>query len=96
MGMTPALSRGMARFTGGSQNSQSVRDRLRSIEVITFGIVLIVAGGVALSLKWITSSWLRAEHLPVGVVAKAFVIMGLITAMRLEVVPFSRTVFHWI
>ncbi len=82
MGMTPALSREMARFTGGSKNAQSVRDLLRSIEIITLGIVLIVAGGVALSSKWIATSWLRAETLPVEVVAKAFVIMGLITAMR--------------
>ena len=32
MGMTPTLSREMARFTGGSHSAQSIRDLLRSIE----------------------------------------------------------------
>ena len=31
MGMTPTLSREMARFTGGSSDGQSLRDLLRSV-----------------------------------------------------------------
>ena len=48
MGMTPTLSREMARFTAGSQSAQSIRDLLRSIEVITFSIAMVIAGGIAL------------------------------------------------
>jgi len=82
MGMTPTLSREMARFTGGSHSAQSIRDLLRTIELITLGIALLIAGGVALGSNWIASSWLKAEALPLEVVAQAFAIMGLVTALR--------------
>ena len=82
MGMTPTLSREMARFTGGGRTAESIRDLLRSIEIIGLGIALLIFGGVALSSNWIASSWLQAENLPVDDVARAIVIMGLVTALR--------------
>lgn len=82
MGMTPTLGREMARFTGGSHSAQSIRDLLHSIEVIAIGIALLIAGGIALSANWIATSWLQAESLPTEVVAQAFVVMGLVTAIR--------------
>lgn len=82
MGMTPTLSREMARFTGGSHTAESIRDLLRSIEVIALGIAILFAGGVALGSNWLAGSWLKAEALPVPVVAQAFALMGLVTAMR--------------
>lgn len=82
MGMKPALGREMARFTGGAHNAQSIRDLLRSIELI--GIA--VAGGVALVIwaasGWLASHWVTAKNLPVDVVAHAFAVMGVVTALR--------------
>jgi O-antigen/teichoic acid export membrane protein len=54
MGMTPARSREMARFTGGAHNAQLIRDLLRSIEIIGFGMAILVALGI-----WAASEWLR-------------------------------------
>lgn len=82
MGMTPTLSREMARFTGGGHTAESIRDLLRSIEVMAFGIALLIAGGIAFGSTWIATHWLTAEKLPVEVVAQAFAIMGLVTALR--------------
>lgn len=82
MGMTPTLVREMARFTGGTHSNESIRDLLRSIEIIAWGMAVLIAGGVALGSGWIATSWLKADALPVGVVAQAFVIMGLVTALR--------------
>lgn len=82
MGMTPTLSREMARFTGGSHTAVSIRDLLRSIEAIALGIAVLIAGSIALSADWLASSWLQAENLPVEVVAQTFAIMGLVTALR--------------
>ena len=82
MGMKPALGREMARFTGGAHNAQSIRDLLRSIEVIGIAI----AGGVALAIwgmsGWLASHWVTAKTLPVEVVAHAFAVMGVVTALR--------------
>ena len=82
MGMKPALGREMARFTGGAHNAQSIRDLLRSIEVIGIAI----AGGIALGIwaasGWLASHWVTAKHLPVEVVAHAFAVMGVVTALQ--------------
>ena len=82
MGMTPTLGREMARFTGGSHSARSIRDLLRSIEILALGVALLIAGGVALGSNWIATSWLKAEALPTAVIAQAFAIMGLVTALR--------------
>lgn len=82
MGMTPTLSREMARFTGGSRSAESIRDLLRTIEVIASGIAFLMAAGIALASNWIATSWLKAEALPTETVAHAFAIMGLVTALR--------------
>jgi len=82
MGMTPTLVREMARFTGGIQSNESIRDLLRSIEIIAAGFAILTAGGVAMGSNWIATSWLKANALPVDVVAQAMCIMGLVTALR--------------
>jgi len=82
MGMTPTLSREMARFSGGSHTAGSIRDLLRSIEIIALVIAIFIACGIALCSDWLASSWLKANGLPVDEVAKAFAIMGMVTALR--------------
>lgn len=82
MGMTPTLSREMARFTGGGHTPESIRDLLRSIEIIVICLAIFIAAGIFLVSNWLASSWLKAENLPIPVVAQAFAIMGLVTALR--------------
>lgn len=82
MGMKPVLAREMARFTGGGSTIEFIRDLLRSIEFMALGVAALICGGVALASTWLASDWLRAETLPIPVVAQAFTIMGLVTALR--------------
>lgn len=82
MGMTPTLGREMARFTGGSHSNESIRDLLRSIEIIAVAVAVLIAVGIATGANWIATDWLRAETLSTDVVAQAFAIMGLVTALR--------------
>lgn len=82
MGMTPTLNREMARFTGGTHSATSIRDLLRSIEVIALGIAALVGLGIWAASGWLASDWLRAQNLPIDTVAKAFAIMGAVTALR--------------
>src|ERR1035437_552718 len=80
MGMRPALGREMARFTGGAHNAQSIRDLLRSIEVIGICIAGSVALGICFASGWLASHWVTVKNLPVEVVARAFAVMGVVTA----------------
>jgi O-antigen/teichoic acid export membrane protein len=82
MGLAPALSREMARFTGGQHSPESIRDLLRSVEFVTIGMALVVACLMAIGSRWIAEYWVRTEQLPVGTVTEAFAIMGLVTALR--------------
>ncbi len=82
MGMSPTLSREMARFTSGAHSATSIRDLLRSIEFIALGIAILMSLGIWAVAGWLASDWLRAEKLPVETVAQAFAIMGVVTALR--------------
>lgn len=82
MGMRPALGREMARFTGGAHDAQTIRNLLRSIEVIAFAIAVAVALGIWAASGWLASNWLNVKNLPVDIVVKAFSLMGVVTALQ--------------
>lgn len=82
MGMAPTLGREMARFTGGSQSNEGLRDLLRSIEIIGMGVAILIATLVVTGSHWIAKSWLDAETMPDGEIAQALAIMGMVIALR--------------
>lgn len=82
MGMTPALGREMARFMAGAHSSESIRDLLRSIEIVAIAIAALMTCAVAWGAKWIATTWLKADGLPLEVVMQGFAIMGLVIGLR--------------
>jgi O-antigen/teichoic acid export membrane protein len=82
MGITPTLGREMARFTSGTHSKESIRDLLRSVEFVAVGIAFLICVSVALGANWIATSWLKADALPVEMMARAVAIMGLVIALR--------------
>ena len=82
MGLTPTLGREMARFTGGNHSAESIRDLMRSVELIALGIAVFIVVGIAFSADWIATTWLKADNLSNHVVRQAFVVMGFVTAIR--------------
>ena len=82
LGLTPAIGREMARFTGGGHDAQSIRDLLRSVEIATFAMAIFIAVGIGLASGWLATTWLHAERLPAEIVAQALTIMGIVVAMR--------------
>jgi O-antigen/teichoic acid export membrane protein/glycosyltransferase involved in cell wall biosynthesis len=82
MGMTPMLNREMARFTAGAHNVKSIRELLRSIEIICFCLATAIALGIWGSSGFIATGWLKAQHIPAGVIADAIAIMAFVVALR--------------
>ncbi|MCQ9376038.1 oligosaccharide flippase family protein [Methyloversatilis sp. XJ19-13] len=82
LGMTPTLTREMARFTAGSHSARSINDLLRTLEWICVamaaGIVLVIWGVSG----WLASDWLQPGALPVSSVADAIALMGIVIALR--------------
>ena len=82
MGMTPTLNREMARFTAGAHTPQSIRDLLRSLEIVCFGVAALIGVLIWAASGWLAADWLRADKLPLDVVAQAIAIMGGVAALR--------------
>jgi len=82
MGITPTLNREMARFTAGSHSPQSINDLLRSLEVICFTLAVFIALSVWAGSGYLANDWLKAEQLPIEVVAHAIAIMAFVVALR--------------
>src|SRR6266516_1132625 len=82
VGLTVAIGREMALFRGGGHDAHWISDLLRSVEIAGLGVALLVASGIWAASGWLASGWLHVETLPVGAVADAFRIMGVVAAMR--------------
>jgi len=82
MGMAPTLNREMASFTAGKHTSQSIRELLFSIEVISIGIALLIIMVMLVTSSWLAMHWLQADQLPIDTVKKTIAIMGIVAALR--------------
>jgi O-antigen/teichoic acid export membrane protein len=82
MGMTPTLGREMARFKAGTHSRESIRDLLRSIEIIAILIAAVMSCSSILGANWMATSWLKPDELPVEMVIQAFSVMGLVIGLR--------------
>ena len=58
MGLSPTLSREMARFSAGAHSAQSIRNLLRSLEIIYGGVALAIVLIVWLAAPWLVDHWL--------------------------------------
>lgn len=81
-GMTPTLTREMARFTAGAHSPQTIRNLLRSIEIPCFGIAALIALTLWAGSGYLSTHWLNAEHLSTAEVARAISMMALVVALR--------------
>ena len=82
MGMTPTLGREMARFTAGAHSEQSIRNLLRSLEVVCLAIAIMMGIGVWAASGWLAGDWLKAEKLPTVVVRGAIGVMAVVLGLR--------------
>lgn len=82
MGLTAALGREMARFTGGNYSSQAIRTLLRSVELVLCALMLtIVTIGTATS-DLVARNWLQTRDLSPDVVSQALSTMYIVISLR--------------
>jgi O-antigen/teichoic acid export membrane protein len=82
MGMTPTLSREMARYTAGAHSAQSIRDLLRTLEWMCAAIAITIGVVIWFCSHWLSTHWLQAEKFPIEVISQAVSVMGLIIPLR--------------
>jgi O-antigen/teichoic acid export membrane protein len=83
LGMTPTLNREVARYNADSDDSQSIWDLLKSLEIIVFALAIFISFVVWLVSGWFAQNWLQPETIPFSSVSAAVEIMGIYGALRL-------------
>lgn len=82
-GLSPTISREIARSTASSLENHLIKDLIKTIEVVVYivgGVSLVV---IALSSEWISSRWINAKSLTNHEVNDSVKLMGLVIAARL-------------
>lgn len=82
MGMTPTLTREMARYSAGAHSTESIRDLIRSLEVICFSLAILIISSIWLSASWLSVHWFHSEKLSENEVSQSISIIGCVVAFR--------------
>jgi len=84
MGMKPALGRETAKISENhdSESSHRVRNLLRSVELVSIFIALILIMVMFSSSSWIATNWLQSESLNYDIIRKSIIIFALISCLQ--------------
>ncbi len=83
MGMSTALNREMARYAGGATTIGVARDLVRTIEIVTYALAVLVFSTVWMFAELFGRDWFNKTDLNYSVISVAIKVMGAITALRL-------------
>lgn len=82
MGTRPALVREMARFTAGQHTVQSIRNLLRSVEIIGVVLALTFMVGIALASGWLAAHWFSAKSVSLQTIRSSLCLMGVVVGLH--------------
>lgn len=82
LGLSPTLSREMARFSVGAHKPQEIRNLLYTMEVIYLSVALLLTFLLTISAYWLATNWFNAHQLPVDAIGRALTIAAWIVACR--------------
>lgn len=82
LGLTPTISREVARYRAGALNTDNFLQLYRLLFILFLIIAIIGGGGLYLSSYYISNHWLNVNELPVVDVILAIKIMAISVALR--------------
>ena len=83
VGATPTLTREAARANSGACTAQSLRDLVRSFEIIGAAVAIVLLLAVWVGAGALAENWVRAGALSHATIADSIAIMGLVFSARL-------------
>ncbi len=81
-GLSATLNRELARASHLSADWNESRDLVRTMEVIYWGLAVVIASVVALLAPFLAHHWLKAEHLSPDIIVTAAVLLGVQMAVQ--------------
>ena len=82
LGMTPTLNREMARFTAGAVTAKSIKDLLRSLEIIVGALGIMIALTLTAASGFLANHWLNVQQLPAEEIARGLSLVGVVVGLR--------------
>jgi O-antigen/teichoic acid export membrane protein len=89
LGLSMTLNRELARLSVKQQRAGDARDLVRTLELIYWAVAAIMGLLVIGLAPFLAQHWIRAEHLTVGSVEQAILLMGLMTALQFPFALYS-------
>lgn len=82
LGLSTTLNREIARYSALAEKSQDMRDLVRTLETIYWGLAFSIGAVVLMLSPFIARGWVKADALSVEVVQKSVMLMGLVMAFQ--------------
>lgn len=82
MGMSPSISRELARYSALSGQEQTMRNLVRTLESIYWGIAALMCLIVLTLAPLTVPYWFTPQKLPVSIITQAVVLMGLALVLQ--------------
>lgn len=80
--ISPVLGREFGRLAERQDSANSMRNLLRSMEVISLGMATVVSAIVIFMAPWLATNWIHSGSLPLEKVSDAIRLMGLVIACQ--------------
>lgn len=77
LGLSGTLNREMARLSVQPDGAQRMRDLLRTLEVVYWGVAVVIGIAIIALASQIAHHWVHSDHLSPGIVQQAIMIIGL-------------------
>lgn len=89
MGLNSTLSRETARLTTHPDKASEVRNLVKTLEAVYWGISVCVGGIVLCFAQYIASHWIKSVGIPTGIVHNSVVLMGVVIAIQMPISFYS-------
>jgi hypothetical protein len=83
--MSNTLNREMARLSALEGREQEMRNLVRTLEIIYWGVAVFAGIAIALLSPVIAHHWVKAEQLSSTTIAQAFLMMGLAITLQMPI-----------
>jgi O-antigen/teichoic acid export membrane protein len=85
MGLSSTLNREMARLSVIPQKEQEMRNLVRTLEILYWGIAILAGISIVSLSPFIAHHWIKSEQLPPSTIEQSFLIMGFIIIFQMLV-----------
>ena len=82
MGLSPTMNREMARLSVLPDSAQTMRNLVRTLEIIYWVVALFIGIIIIFAAPFIAYNWVRSGQLPPSTIQQAVIIMGVVMAFQ--------------